>query len=93
MILAASIVSMPSMGPYLEAMPCEKLATFYDSSAELQQVYSNCTSPENWALVQASLTAGSAENAGAVIDMSFGMALWLGLAIHAIGIEIYVRPV
>ena len=34
---------------------------------------------------------GSAMTAGAALGLSFGPALWLALALHAAGIEIYVR--
>lgn len=81
---------MPGMGPYYQATQCDKLASYYDTNAELLEAYPGCTSPDKWEMVEANLNGGSAANAGAVIGMSFGMALWVSLAIHAIGIEIYV---
>lgn len=44
-----------------------------------------------YAVVQAG-GAGRPEQIAALLDISFGMTLWLALAIHAIGIEIYVSP-
>lgn len=42
------------------------------------------------AAVHANMNGESAANAGAALDLNFGMALWIAFAIHAIGIEIYV---
>lgn len=33
------------------------------------------------------------ETAGAALRLGFGMALWLALALHAIGVEVYVSIV
>ena len=91
MFLSALVISSAKAGPYYDAMPCDKIASFYTSNAELLQNYPNCTSPENWAPVRASLNAGSAANAAAALDITFGMALWLALLIHALGIEVYLH--
>jgi len=48
--------------------------------------------PTDVVAVKAMLTGSNvqAETAGAALRTSFGMAIWLALAIHAIGVEIYV---
>lgn len=42
------------------------------------------------AAVLADLGGGTAATAAAALGMNFGSAMWLALAIHAIGVEIYV---
>ena len=36
-------------------------------------------------------SAGIAENLGASIRLNFGMALWLALFLHLVGVEIYLN--
>ncbi|KAK7421986.1 hypothetical protein QQZ08_009707 [Neonectria magnoliae] len=75
---------------YRTAMKCDKLGSFYDSPAALLDAYPSFTSPENYAVVKDGMS-GSTENFGAALYKSFGMALWLALAIHTIGVEIYLQ--
>lgn len=63
-------------------------------------LYPDCASyfsgenPGQQTVVHADLPgATSAAEAGAATGMVFGMAVWLALAIHAIGIEIYVSVI
>lgn len=88
--ISAMLTSMQNMGPYYKALPCEELATFYSSTKSLVDVYPECESLAAWAAVKADLAQGSEENTAASLNLAFGMALWLGLALHAIGIEVYV---
>ena len=88
--LSAIITSMPSMGPYYYAKPCDLLATFFNSANALEAKYPVCKSAGAWAAIKADLSGGD-ELTSASLNMTFGMALWLALALHAIGIEFYVR--
>lgn len=88
MALAAIIISM--WGSYYKAFKCDKMASFYDSRNELLDAYPLCASPEEWVAVKADLVDGEEENASAALYLTFGMAIWLSLALHAIGVEIYV---
>lgn len=38
----------------------------------------------------ADMGGSSAANAGAALNVNFGMALWLAFALHAVGVEVYV---
>ncbi|KAK7413281.1 hypothetical protein QQX98_007869 [Neonectria punicea] len=90
LILVISALITSQDYSYRTAMKCDKLGSFYDSPAALLDAYPSCTSPENYAVVKDGMS-GSTENFGAALYKSFGMALCLALAIHAIGVEIYLQ--
>jgi hypothetical protein len=89
------------IGSYFYAMPCSKIVGILKEygipSQALPGLYPECvpfikgTTPNQYAIVHAG-TFGRPEQAAAVLDMTFGMTLWLALMIHAIGVEIYVNP-
>ena len=93
MIAAASIVS--SMNGFYSARMCGQvdymmgqnrtLANFPDCAA-----YYSGEDPEKYVMVRASMKGNRATVASA-LGISFGPAMWLALALHAIGIEVYVR--
>ena len=93
MVIAASIVS--SAGSYSAVWPCAKIAYALRSNETMLSLYPSCgsyfdgTNPWQEAAVHADM-AGKVEEVGAALNVSFGMACWVALALHAIGIEIYV---
>lgn len=87
--LSASVISTSS-SPYYKALPCDELATFYNTTEALVSTYPGCHSLNNTAPVKADLVEGSEENIAAALNLTFGMGLWLALVLHAIGIEVYV---
>jgi hypothetical protein len=95
MIIAAMIISKEA---YFTAWPCAKIASILNDPSELVSSYPACTSYVNgtnlqeFALVKASMDGPGGSNAGASLNTTFGMALWLSVVIHAIGVEIYVGP-
>ncbi|KAJ5337194.1 uncharacterized protein N7506_005216 [Penicillium brevicompactum] len=89
MISAASIVSL--WGQFYKAERCDKLASFYKSNEALLAVYPSCNASTSYVAVKANINAGNAGNAAAALDLSFGMSVWLALALHAIGVEIYLH--
>ena len=106
MIISAMILSSASYYRLVyEPMPCPKVffilvqanttfATAIDPAAELGRIYSTCagqaTNVSAVALVRANMSGG-APGAGAALNAVFGMAAWLALALHAIGVEIYLH--
>lgn len=83
---------------YYYAMPCAKIASIYPSS-ERQNVlalYPGCaaffdgTNPTISVAVLGDKYSGQPEQTAALLDNLFGAALWIALAVHAAGIEIYV---
>jgi hypothetical protein len=93
MIIAALIISKDD---YFVAWPCAKIETTLDEGSSLLSSYPACaayangTNPQEFALVKASMDGPGGGNAGAALNVTFGMALWLAVAIHAIGVEVYV---
>ena len=91
-ILAAQIISMghsrPGSSGYYIAMPCAKLA-FMGGNAT---AYPACAAggEDAWTAVEANFALPNIENIGASLNVTFGMAGWIGLAIHLIGAEVYL---
>ncbi|KAJ3497700.1 hypothetical protein NLG97_g1707 [Lecanicillium saksenae] len=91
MVIAAIIISSgDGKGGYFQPKLCRELASYLNSTALLQG-YPECTSLDAWVLVKADLTAEGLEHQSAALDVSFGMATWMAVAIHAIGVEFYLQ--
>ncbi|KAH8728246.1 hypothetical protein GQ44DRAFT_824540 [Phaeosphaeriaceae sp. PMI808] len=95
MIIGTVIIS--ASGDYQAAWPCAKIeATLSNKSMLLEKypscaAYANGTNSNEAAIVIANLSGDTAVNAGAALNMSFGMALWLAAAIHVVGVEVYLN--
>ena len=99
LILLCASPIITDIGSFYYSMPCEKIVGLYQEyhipeQAALGQypsclTYINGSDPNAHASVHATAN-GLPEQAAAVLDMSFGMCLWLALALHVIGLEIYV---
>jgi len=87
MIIAALVITQ--IGGYFISMPCQKIE-YVDGDT---QSYAACReNPDAQTAVLANFnTTNGVEHIAAALDTSFGMAGWLALAMHAIGIEIYLR--
>lgn len=76
--------------------PCAKIAHTIGDDIDLVSAYPACASYadgsnlDQVSAVLAHMDGASAANAGAGLDLNFGMAIWLAFAIHAVGIEVYV---
>jgi hypothetical protein len=94
MIIATMIVSK---GGYYQVWTCAKIEATLPKPSMLLSMYPACaayangTNANEVAVVKANLTGETGVNSGAGLGVSFGMALWLAVAIHAIGVEVYVR--
>jgi hypothetical protein len=99
MIISANIVS--SMRSYWDIWPCVKLDWFYknDRNATLAR-YPSCSSFYDGsalgqlAIVHADFNSNSGEEQGAAMGLTFGLAGWIAMFLHGVGVEIYVsvRP-
>lgn len=93
MIVAATIIS--NKGYYI-VWPCAKIADTIDAGMDLVSEYPACAAYANGSnlnqvsAVLADMDGSSSANAGAALNMNFGMALWLAFTLHALGIEVYV---
>lgn len=91
MIISALIISAD--GGYYRAMPCSQIAFVQDSREEFQAKFPQCFAvngtTDDWVAVKASFD-GKAQ-VGTALGLNFGMAGWLALFMHAVGVEIYLR--
>lgn len=92
LITASNIISL--IGSYYIALPCFKIDSMMDEQEALLShpdciAYYNGTNPSQHSVTSADFVGNVSETA-ASLDLSFGTALWLALAVHAIGVEIYV---
>jgi hypothetical protein len=92
--IAASIIS--NMSGYVLAQPCPLITQSFenDVTATLHfypecENYYNGANQNQYAIITANIN-GTAIEAGTALDLTFGAALWLALALHAIGVELYV---
>lgn len=92
-ILAAVIILKDD---YLVVWSCAKIESTLSNASMLLSSYPNCaayvrgTNSNDVVLVKASMSGPGAANAGAALNVPFGMAFWLAVVIHAIGVEVYV---
>ncbi|KAI4180583.1 MAG: hypothetical protein LQ346_006955 [Caloplaca aetnensis] len=92
MIIAALISSKTSY--YDTTMTCGELLSILDTSQKVNALYHQCGQPgstaDTLAIVQAKF-GNQPEQIGSSLRLSFGMALWLALFLHAAGVEIYLN--
>lgn len=76
--------------------PCAKIAFTFNDDQRTASLYPECaaylngTSPNQQAAVHASFGTTGVET-GAALNMTFGTALWVALALHAFGVELYLH--
>ena len=93
-IIAAQITTL--MGSYFVLYTCDELRFIHrNNSTYMQVAYPACgpsgsTDSSGQAVVHVDFAAGIAENIGASLRVGFGMAIWLALVIHLVGVEIYL---
>ncbi len=91
MIISAKIIS--SIGGCYRAMPCDQIASMFNDQEKINASYPQCSSAtgisSGWIAVPANFSGKS--HVAAVLDMTFGTTGWLALALHAVGVEIYLQ--
>ncbi|USP80339.1 uncharacterized protein yc1106_07613 [Curvularia clavata] len=93
-IISAKIIA--SQGYYV-VWTCAKIAATISEDVDLLTSYPSCanyvdgTNPNAVSSVAATFGAGDTASIGATLNVVFGMAIWLSLALHAVGVEIYLR--
>ncbi|KAL8764697.1 MAG: hypothetical protein Q9209_007920 [Squamulea sp. 1 TL-2023] len=92
MILAALIAS--TMSYYDTIMTCGELLSILGTSQQVNARYPQCGQPgstvDTRAIVQAKF-GDQPEQVGSALRLSFGMAVWMALFLHAAGVEIYLN--
>lgn len=90
-ILATIIVSM--LDTYRVVQSCEQIA-FVNSPEAVAEFFPQCanaTGSQAGAFVVVDATFnGRVEQIGGSLDITFGMAIWLALFMHLVGVEIYL---
>lgn len=90
-IIAAQITTL--MGSYHIIMNCGELAVMHDVAyllANYPQCLANSTVVEGALNVVQVKFGDNVEMIGASLRIGFGMALWLSIALHGIGVEVYL---
>ncbi|KAF2845209.1 hypothetical protein T440DRAFT_545307 [Plenodomus tracheiphilus IPT5] len=93
-IIATQIISNKG---YFVIWPCAKIEATLQNTTSWLDTYPSCVSYadgthlDQVSTVEASFGTGGAPKTGAALGLNFGMALWLAIAIHAIGVEIYLQ--
>ncbi|KAI9091118.1 hypothetical protein DFS34DRAFT_643755 [Phlyctochytrium arcticum] len=94
MIISAMVITQN--GSYTQARPCRQILDVFEGDVgKTLSRYPDCTSafngadPERMVLVKANFKGG-AEEVGVSLAVPFGAAIWLALAIHAVGVELYL---
>lgn len=92
MILSAIISSQ--MSYYATTMTCGELLSILGTSQAVDELYPQCGQPgstvDTRAIVQAKF-GSQPEQVSAALRLSFGMALWMSLFLHGVGVEIYLN--
>ncbi|KAL8709505.1 MAG: hypothetical protein Q9220_005747 [cf. Caloplaca sp. 1 TL-2023] len=93
MVLAALVAS--SMSGYYVTMTCGEIFSIFDTKQEALDHYAQCgqsgSTLDTLVIVQATFANGQLEQIAASLRLSFGMALWMALFLHAVGVEIYLN--
>ena len=91
MILSALISSQ--LSGYTIDMTCGEVHSIIESTSEANTLYPPCgmpgATPDTLVIVQAKF-GDQPEQIGASLRLSFGMALWMALFLHLVGVEIYL---
>lgn len=91
LIMPIASVIIGRLGNYFMAVRCEQLA--FSAGPDVAQSYADCQAdPHGWTLVEGNLynPTGLAQVIAA-FQLTFGMACWVALTLHACGIELYLN--
>lgn len=92
-VIAATIIS--GLKSYFTIRTCGEIFFLNSNNrTDVGKLYPQCTTPNSTpttqVIVPASFTSGRVEQIGASLGITFGMAIWLSLIMHLIGVEIYL---
>ncbi|KAL8917791.1 MAG: hypothetical protein Q9172_005680 [Xanthocarpia lactea] len=94
-IMIISTLLISKAGGYYQAMPCDKISfMFEDDQTGFRDSFPACFAAngtmDGWVAVNADFAQNVVQIA-ASLNVTFGTAGWLALALHAIGVEIYLH--
>ena len=92
MIISALITS--KLDTYYTTRTCDEVNFIYrNDDGQAQRLYPQCAAPEGAdtvVVVRAIFGSGRPDQIGASLGISFGMAMWMALILHLVGVEIYL---
>ena len=95
-ILILGRLVIKGMGSYYGEMPCAEISNTYAQFAAVgphnptNHFYPQCADPTASGHVLVSASGAGPESVGAGLNLTFGMALWLALFLHAFLVELYL---
>jgi Predicted membrane protein (DUF2306) len=90
MVIAAQIIS--AIGSYYTIFSCKELSFTLDGDPrDLESVYPQCTANSSANAIVHANFGNQQENIGASLRMTFGMAMWLAIFLHVLGVEVYLN--
>lgn len=96
-IIIISAIVLSLVGGYYYATPCDKINYLLKGENATIARYPECASffsgedPDRHVVVRASVLTDDRVEIGAVINLVFGTSGWMAMAIHAIGLELYLH--
>ena len=97
-ILGAGAAIISSLSTYQTVWSCAQIAytwKFNEQEGDFLDTYPMCRDSTNASAIYVPINADmNSENIieqGAILEMTFGMAVWMALLLHGIGVEIYLR--
>ena len=94
LIMILSVIIASKMSTYHSTMSCGQLYSIYDSPNPVNELYPACArlgaSVDDVIVVPANFSSGEPEQIAASFHISFGMAMWMAIILHLVGVEIYL---
>ncbi|KAI1770163.1 hypothetical protein F4818DRAFT_433667 [Hypoxylon cercidicola] len=96
-IIAISAIILSSVGGYYNVQPCDKINFILKGENATMARFPECApffsgaDPNHHIAVRASLIGRDKVEVASMINLVFGTAGWMGIAIHAVGIELYLH--
>jgi len=95
LIMILSAIISGKLSSYYTTMTCGQLYSIYDSPIPVNALYPACArlgaSLNDVVVVPANFGSGEPEQIGAAFHISFGMAMWMAIILHVVGVEIYLN--
>lgn len=92
MIISALVSSQ--MSNYYTTMSCRELGSIQDLTKPFRELYPRCgqdvSTNDTLVVVQGTFGNGQPEQIAASLRVSFGMAMWMAILLHVVGVEIYL---
>ncbi|TAQ89191.1 hypothetical protein B7494_g2482 [Chlorociboria aeruginascens] len=97
-LVLLSAMCISRLGKYYTVWTCDEIDYLYNSfgiSGILESKYPQCLvangTLDNYVVVKAIFNKTIPESFGASLEMPFGIALWLSIFMHGVGVEIYLN--